>query len=135
MTAQSKYSHIWTKWKMFQIEHLCSGTRVTRSLLGQDNCWQFFYPIGRLWLGGGLLLCTIRGRLLDCKPTFYLQSNGGSGCKRVVCTNNTPIKVAALPVNNPPTHQFLSLHCDNSELAAICRICEYPDTCNSSRSA
>ena len=61
----------------------------------KDNRWQFFYRVGWLWLAGGLLLCTIRGRLLDCKPTFYLQSDGGSGCKRVVCRNNTPIKVAA----------------------------------------
>ena len=29
-----------------------------------------------------LLLCSIRGRLLDCKPTFYLQSDGGSALQK-----------------------------------------------------
>ena len=95
LTAQSKYGYIWTKWKRPLVSNrtfVVWNQNLRSSLLGQDNR---FYRVGWLWLAGGLLLCTIRGRLLDCKPTFYLQSDGGSGCKRVVWSNNTPIKVAA----------------------------------------
>ena len=45
-----------------------------------------------LRLGGGLLLCTKRGRLLDCKPTF--SPTAAPVCKRVVCRGKkTQIKI------------------------------------------
>ena len=47
--------------------------------------------IGLAVAGGGLLLCTIRGRLLDCKPTFYLQLDGGGGLQK---SDLQPIEVA-----------------------------------------
>ena len=62
-----------------------------RTLCGRKT--QFLAKILSDWLrlGGGLLLCTKRGRLLDCKPTF--SPTAAPVCKRVVCRSKTQIKV------------------------------------------
>ena len=65
-------NHFW-KFSFFQrVRTLCG--RKTPFLARILSDW--------LRLGGGLLLCTKRGRLLDCKPTF--SPTAAPVCKRVV---------------------------------------------------